>query len=90
MKTLFLLMAQYDGRAVLPIHLVCRDFFCHLTPAKLARKISAGEIILPLIRIEESQKSAKGVHLSDLASYIDNRRAVAEKEMLQLAGQYKG
>ena len=30
-------------------------------------------------RIEGSQKSAKGIHL-DLASYIDNRRAAAERE----------
>jgi len=34
-------------------------------------------IDLPLVRSERSQKSAKGVHLSDLATYLDKRREVA-------------
>jgi hypothetical protein len=29
--TLFLLMAQYNGRTVVPPDQVCRDFFGHLT-----------------------------------------------------------
>lgn len=81
MKTLFLLMAQYDGRAVIPIDLVCRDYFSHLTPDKFLRKVGAGEIGLPIVRMETSQKSAKGVHLRDLADWIDERRAVAIRDM---------
>jgi len=42
---------------------------------------------IPLLRIESgSQKAAKGVHLVDLAKYIDDRRAAAVKEARQLAG----
>ena len=74
MNTAFLLMAQYDGRSIIPIELVCRDYFSHLTPPKLVQKISAGEIAIPLVRIEASQKCAKGVHLTDLASYLDAGR----------------
>lgn len=85
MKTLLLLMAQYDARAVLPVELVCRDYFSHLTPEKFVRKCSAGEIGLPLIRMEASQKCAKGVHLHDLANYLDQRRQAALKEAQQLA-----
>ena len=85
MKTLLLLMAQYDARAVLPVELVCRDYFSHLTPEKFVRKCSAGEIDLPLIRMEASQKCAKGVHLHDLANYLDQRRQAAIKEAQQLA-----
>lgn len=84
MQTAFLLMAQYGGRAVIPIDDVCRDFFQHLTPEKFARKASAGEIPLPVIRIEASQKAARGVHLQDLADYIDRQRAAAVKEFHQL------
>lgn len=87
MRTEFLLMAQYDGQAVIPIDAVCRDYFSHLTPDKLARKIGRGEIRLPLIRIEESQKAAKGVHLTDLAEWLDARRADALKELAQVTGQ---
>lgn len=84
MNTALLLMAQYGGKAVIPIDEVCRDYFSHLTPTKLVRKISAGEIALPLVRIEDSQKCAKGVHLADLAKYIEFRTEGARKEMKRL------
>ena len=87
MNTAFLLMAQYDGQAVIPVELVCRDYFRHLTPEKLVRKVSAGEIAIPLVRMERSLKCAKGVHLQDLADYIDRQRALALKEHEQLHGR---
>jgi hypothetical protein len=84
--TLFLLMAQYDGQTVVPLDQVCRDFFGHLTVAKLLRKALRGDIALPIVRIETSQKAHRGVHLVDLAAYIDKRRAAAVKECHQLTG----
>lgn len=86
MNTTFLLMAKYDAVPVIPIDVVCRDFFAPLTLPILLRKISAGDIPLPLVRMEASQKGAKGVHLSDLAAYIDKRTAAARKECGQLTG----
>ncbi|PDT23886.1 pyocin activator PrtN family protein [Rhizobium hidalgonense] len=82
-STSYLLFAQYGGKAVIPIEDVCRDYFRHLTPAKLLRKVAAGEIALPVMRSEISQKSQKGVHLQDLASYIDQRREAALEEFRQ-------
>jgi hypothetical protein len=61
MNTAFLLMAQYGGKAIVPIEDVCRDYFSHLNPTKLVQKISAGEIAIPLVRMEASQKCAKGI-----------------------------
>lgn len=87
MNTAFLLLAQYDGRAVIPIEMVCRDYFSHLTPVKLIAKISSGDIAIPLVRIEGSQKCAKGIHLQDLASYLDVRAEAARKEMRALTGE---
>jgi len=84
MNTAFLLMAQYGGKAIIPISDVCRDYFSHLTPTKLIRKIGAGEIAIPLVRIENSQKCAKGVHLTDLAKYLDARTEAARKEVIAL------
>lgn len=87
MNTAFLLMAQYNGQAIIPAGQVVKDYFPHLTLDKFVRKVSAGDIQLPLIRIEAgSQKAAKGVHLTDLAAYLDARRAAALKESRQLAG----
>jgi hypothetical protein len=84
MKTAFILMAQYDGLAVIPLETVCRDYFRHLTPEKLARKVLAGEISLPIVRMEGSQKAAKGVHISDLAAYLDQQAEAARRECKQL------
>lgn len=88
MNTAFLLMAQYDAQAVIPVEKVVRDYFSHLTTDKFLRKVAIGEIKIPLLRIEAgSQKAAKGVHLNDLAQYLDDRRAAAVKEFKQLTGQ---
>lgn len=85
MNTAFLLMAQYGAKAVISVDIVCQDYFPHLTADKFVRKVSAGDISIPLIRMEGSQKCAKGVHLQDLADYLDARRAAAQKEAAQLA-----
>ncbi|PYF04976.1 pyocin activator protein PrtN [Rhodopseudomonas faecalis] len=84
MNTAFLLMAQYAGRAVIPIEIVQADYFPHLQLEQLVRKMCRGEIKLPLMRIEGSQKAARGVHLQDLAAYLDARRAAAAKELEQM------
>lgn len=86
MNTVFLLMAQYGATAVVPVELVCRDYFSHLTVPQFARKVSVGVIAIPLVRMERSKKAAKGVHIQDLANYIDERRAAALKECTQLCG----
>ncbi len=88
MNTAFLLMAQYDAKAVIPVASVVKDYFPHLTTENFVRKVALGDIKIPLVRIEPgSQKCAKGVHLNDLAQYLDDRRAAAVKEAKQLAGQ---
>ncbi|WP_433866905.1 pyocin activator PrtN family protein [Ralstonia wenshanensis] len=85
MNTTFLLLAQYGAIAIVPLELVARDYFSHLTPEKLLRKINVGDIALPLVRMEGSQKCAKGVHVQDLAKYIDARTEAARKECSQLS-----
>lgn len=84
MNTAFMLMAQYNGRAIIPIDQVCTDYFTHLTPNMFQRKVLAGQIKLPITRLEASQKSAKGIHLADLALYLDEQRVAAHKEIRQL------
>lgn len=87
MNTAFLLMAQYDARAVIPVASVVKDYFPHLTTDNFLRKVAMGDINIPLVRIEPgSQKGARGIHLTDLAQYLDDRRAAAVKEARQLAG----
>jgi hypothetical protein len=78
-------MAQYDAVAVIPIDKVVRDYFPHLSVDKFVRKVALGDIKIPMIRIEAgTQKSAKGIHIDDLAGYLDERRAAAVKESKQM------
>ncbi|MGO4854464.1 pyocin activator PrtN family protein [Phaeovulum sp. W22_SRMD_FR3] len=84
-NTVWLLMAQYDGRAMIPVDQVCKDFFGALSLPVFLRKVSSGEIPLPLARMEGSQKSAKMVHINDLAIYIDARANEARREAASLA-----
>ncbi|SFI77306.1 pyocin activator PrtN family protein [Aerobium aerolatum] len=84
MNTAMILVAQY-GKAIIPVAAVAHDYF-DLTAPKFIRKIQTGEIPLPLVRMEASQKAARGVHVSDLAAYIDRaredaKRIVGEKTM---------
>lgn len=87
MNTLFLLMAQYEGRAVIPLDIVCADYM-NLTVEKFKRKCLDGEIDIPIVRLEaESQKAALGIHLRDLANYIDRQREKATIEQKKLMGK---
>lgn len=84
MNTVFMLMAQYDGRAIIPLEDVRRDYFSHLTIENFRRKVSNGSIALVVTTLEGSQKAARGVHLSDLASYIEAQRQKALTEHQKL------
>lgn len=84
MNTAFVLMAQYNGMAIISLEQVCSDYFTHLTPDMFQRKVLAGQIKLPITRLETSQKSARGIHIADLAQYLDQQRESARKECAQL------
>lgn len=86
MNTVFLLLAQFGARAIIPLDDVRREYFPHLEFNAMLRKIALGEISIPVVKIESSQKSTRGVYVQDLADYIDKRRAVAVKERDQLCG----
>jgi hypothetical protein len=73
-------MAQYQGAAIIPLESVCRDYFEGTVHAE-------GEIGLPVVRIEPSQKAAKGIHINDLARWIDARHAAGVKECDRIAAR---
>jgi predicted DNA-binding transcriptional regulator AlpA len=87
MNTLFFLMAQYDGQVFVPLDRVCADYFSHLTPEKLKTKVAAGEIDIVIVPIENSQKAARGIHIEDLADYLDAQRRTAFMEHERLMGR---
>jgi hypothetical protein len=84
MNTAFLLMARYNGLPVIPVDVVVKDFFSHLTVEKFLAKTLHGDIALPIVRSESSQKCAKGVSITELAQYLDQQIEAARKECEQL------
>ncbi len=86
LRTIFLLMAQYDGLVVIPVDRVVADYFAPLTVEQFLRKTTAGEIALPVARMYASQKAAKGVHINDLALFLDKQAEAARKELAQVRG----
>jgi hypothetical protein len=87
MNTIFLLMAQYEGQAVIPLSRVCADYM-NLTVEKFKQKQMAGEIDIPVIRLgAQSQKAGLGIHVNDLADYIDRQRQKAISEHSKLLGR---
>jgi len=81
-------MAQYNSLVVIPLDRVCQDYFRHLTPNQFQRKVNTGIIQIPITRMEPgTQKTAKGVFLTDLASYLDKRHEAALREEAQLNGR---
>ena len=80
MKTSIMLMTLYDGKPIIPVDVVAKDYF-ELDTRTFLRKVDDGKILLPVVKMEKSQKSAKGVHLQDLANYIEGQRADAHRDM---------
>jgi len=58
-NTAFLLMAQYNGKAVIPLEDVRRDFFDYMSIEKLNRKVQTGQLPLPVMRSDTKQPHAK-------------------------------
>lgn len=82
MDTRFLLMARYDALPIIPVEQIRSNFFNHLSLNKFLRKLNDRTIALPVVRIEESQKSQKGVYIDHLADFLDKKRDQALREHL--------
>jgi len=85
MKTAMILLVQYET-PLIPLEIVCRDFFQHMTPTTFMRKSLAGELKLPVVRIDDGQKATRGIMLTDLAKWIDDRHAHAVDEIKRIQG----
>jgi len=83
--TLWMLLGKYEGQPVISDEVVARDHF-GLDRRVFLRKVDDGSIALPLVRMEESQKGRKGVHVRDLANYIDQKRADARAHQEKMFG----
>lgn len=76
MNDYFTLLSQYGPQVMIPSETVARDFF-NIGKSKFHEKVASGEIDLPVMSMYDSQKSPRGVHILDLAKYLEKRRNAA-------------
>lgn len=76
------MMARYDFRPLVPLDKVLEDFFGGMTSKAFLRKVTEGEIELPVVAMGAGQKATRAVHVNDLVAYIDKKRAEARRDML--------
>lgn len=81
MKTAFMLMARYDGLPIIPLDMIREDYFGGMNKSVFMGKVESGEIPLPVSRLGRTQKSPKGVALTDLADYLDSVAKQARVEL---------
>ena len=84
MNTVFLLMAAHDGKAVLNLDEVARDYLGFSHKVAIQRKAKAGEFPFPVFRLGNSQKSPWLVSIEDLAAYIDKQKEAAKRDFQAL------
>lgn len=77
MNTVFALMAVYGGPTV-PLEKICEEFL-GLSRQEAMRQAAAGELPLPVFRLNKSRKAPYMVHITDLAKLIDDARARADE-----------
>lgn len=77
MKTAFLLMAQFDGRAEIPLSEICLEFL-DIGESEANKRAARQKLPFPVHRLG-SQKSPWMVSITDLAAHIDRQKAAASE-----------
>jgi len=83
MNTLFLLMAEFNGRAAVPLEEVASKYLGTTDKITLSRKARSGQLPFPAFRAEQSQKAPWLVNINDLAAYLDKERDKANNDWQQ-------
>lgn len=76
MNTYFGLLAEFDGRAQIPLDEVAPRYF-GLSARTASTRANAQALPVPVYRADESQKSPWLVDAVDLANHLDKKRAEA-------------
>jgi len=77
--TLWMLMAEFNGRGVVPLD-ECKTYLGYATTEEANRAAVDNKLPVPAFRIRDSKRSPRHVHLSDLAEHIDQAREKAARD----------
>lgn len=86
MKTIMMLMARYDGRAMVGVDVVREDYFEGMARETFVNKIESGEIPLPMARLGKGRKAPRMIPVKDLADYLDACADEARQELGRKVG----
>lgn len=78
MKTVFLLMAEYNSPSV-ELTQVCEKYL-KMSPKEACRRAAAQDLPFPVMRDSNSQKRPYLVSVEHLAQYLDGLKEQAERE----------
>lgn len=81
MKTIWLLMAKYEGQPMIPLDTVIADYLPDISRKTARQKIESGEIPIPVVILGRGQKAARMFHIEGLAAFIDKVAVLAVKEV---------
>jgi len=79
MNTKMMLILRHNAAPTIPVEIVAEVYF-EISLSRFHRKIHDGEILLPVLRMDDSQKCAKSVHIDDFSAYLDRRNEAARKD----------
>ncbi len=77
MNTNLALLAVFGGPTV-ALDRICKDYL-GLSREEAMKKAAAGELPVPVFRLNKSQKAPYLVHVADLAELIDTAREKADE-----------
>jgi len=85
-QTLWMLMAEFGGRPTVPLT-ECYHHMGYTSRENANDAARALELPVPCFRLQNSQKSPRLIHLTDLADYIDACAKQAREEFNKLHGR---
>ncbi|WP_318419698.1 pyocin activator PrtN family protein [Photobacterium leiognathi] len=75
--TLAALLAKYDNQILVPLSVVCEEFL-GVNYRVARRQYAKNRLLIPIVRLSNSQKAPLLVHLEDLACFIELQRSRAK------------
>ncbi|WP_318466557.1 pyocin activator PrtN family protein [Photobacterium leiognathi] len=76
-STFAALLTKYDNQILVPLSSVCEEFL-GVNYRVARRQYAKNRLLIPIVRLSNSQKAPLLVHLEDLACFIELQRSRAK------------
>ncbi|KJF92523.1 pyocin activator PrtN family protein [Photobacterium angustum] len=76
-STFAALLTKYDNQILVPLSVVCEEFL-GVNYRVARRQYANNRLLIPVVRLSNSQKAPLLIHLEDLACFIELQRSRAK------------